>query len=254
MADLSSQSWVRFGFDPLIDVWAAHADLEAQKAAGAPAPGMLRCDGTWFVGVNALPNDEDGRLPGGPPLAGAAIDAARAISAAPFDCAQASVCYADYPRKGAEESEAAFRYRLTRDAAHVDGLLRVEPGRRRKLRETHAYILGVPLNDPPAGGAPLVVWEGSHEIMRAAFRTAFVDTPPEVWPNVDLTDIYHAARRDCFERTKRVEIAARRGEAYLVHRLALHGVASWAGGDGRRSIAYFRPDPGGDPRRWLDAP
>ena len=73
---------------------------------------------------------------------------------------------------------------------------------------------------------------------------------------IDLTDAYQAARRDCFDRLERVEIAARPGEAYLVHRLALHGVAPWlAGGEGRRAVAYFRPDPGGhDDDWWLAAP
>ncbi|MEM8752922.1 MAG: hypothetical protein AAGF90_08105, partial [Pseudomonadota bacterium] len=115
--------------------------------------------------------------------------------------------------------------------------------------------LGLPLNEAPAGAAPLVVWEGSHEVMRAALREAFGDAPPEAWPEIDVTDAYQAARRRCFETLRRVEVPARPGEAYLIHRLALHGVAPWAAeaGPGRRAVAYFRPDPFPDapPGWWL---
>ena len=75
------------------------------------------------------------------------------------------------PRKG--ESESAFRYRLNRDAAHVDGLLPVGAHRQRMLKEPHAYVLGLPLNESAAGASPLVVWEGSHVIMAEVFLTAF---------------------------------------------------------------------------------
>lgn len=254
MDEFFSRGWVKFPFDPAVAAWAAHADEAALEAEAAPDPQWLRCGGTWFVGVNALANDGDGRLPGGPPLAGAAFIAARALSPAPLDRAQASVCYAGYPRQGAEESAAAFRYRIDQDAAHVDGLHRIMPGRRRMLKETHAYILGLPLNDAPPGAAPFTVWEGSHEAMRAAFRAALAGVPPSRWGEVDLTETYQNARRRCFETMRRVEIAARPGEAYLIHRLALHGVARWsAAGPGRRAIAYFRPDPG-VAQDWLDAP
>ena len=52
-----------------------------------------------------------------------------------------------------------------------------------------------------------------------------------------------------FESCERVVVHAEPGEAYIVHRLALHGVAPWvdgaeAGPDGRM-IVYFRPEIGG---------
>ena len=52
-------------------------------------------------------------------------------------------------------------------------------------------------------------------------------------------------RRRIFAECPRVAVIARPGEAYAIHRLALHGVAPWqeeapAGPDGRM-IAYFRP-------------
>ena len=60
-----------------------------------------------------------------------------------------------------------------------------------------------------------------------------------------------------FDTCKRVEVTARPGEAYLVHRLALHGTAPWrdsaeSGTDGRM-IVYFRPETGGL-GDWLSAP
>lgn len=191
--DLFARGWAAFPPDEALAAWAAHADGAARAAEANPPEGMLRAGGTWFVGVNALPNDDEGRLPGGPPLAGAAVEGAKALIGAPFafDRAQASVCYPGYPRHGAEESEAAFRFRRDRDAAHVDGLHRVMPGRRRRLREVHGFILGIPLNDAPAGAAPFTIREGSHEAMRAAFAAAYSETPPEEWADVDVTDAYH---------------------------------------------------------------
>lgn len=248
---------MRLPFDPALAAWAAHADGAAKAAEAAAPADMIRCDGTWYVGVNALPNDGAGRLPGGPPLPDALGDVARAVGGRAFqmDRAQASVCHTGYPRKGAEE-EAAYGYRLRRDAAHVDGLLPIGPDRRRKLMERHALILGLPLNEAPEGAAPFVIWEGSHEVMREAFRAAFADAPPSTWAERDVTEVYHAARRRCFETLARVEIAAKPGEAYIAHRLSLHGVAPWGeAAPGRRAVAYFRPDPGGhDDDWWLSAP
>lgn len=257
MADYPATGWARFGFDPALAEWAANADTAARRAESDPENSdWLRCGGTWFVGVNALPNEPTGRLPGGPPLTGAAIDAARAISDGPLDHAQASVCYAGYPKQGAEESESAFRFRRDRDAAHVDGLHRIMPGRRRKLLERHAYILGIPLNDAPEEAAPFVIWEGSHEIMRAAFQRRFDGVAPKDWAEEDVTEAYQTARKEAFATCARTIVHANPGEAYLVHRLALHGVAPWAKGKGRRAIAYFRPEfpSGAASADWLTQP
>ena len=257
MADLGAAGWVAFPPDPALADWAAFADRATIAAEKAPAnAGWIRCGGTWFVGVNALPNDATGRLPGGPPLTGAAIEAARAISGAPLDRAQASVCYPGYPQPGAEESESAFRYRRDRDAAHVDGLHRIMPGRRRKLLERHAYILGIPLNAAPPDAAPFVIWEGSHEIMRDAFQRRFDGVDPAAWAEEDVTETYQEARKRVFDACTRVAIHTRPGEAYLVHRFAVHGVAPWRQGDGRRAIAYFRPEytSGASSDDWLSRP
>ena len=110
--------------------------------------------------------------------------------------------------------------------------------------------MGLPLTDSPIEASPLVVWRGSHHILRRALRRACQGHPPERWSDLDLTDAYSSARSEVFENCERVEVHAAPGQGYLLHRLALHGVAPWAGSekatsDGRM-IAYFRPIlPGG---------
>jgi hypothetical protein len=221
----------------------------------------LRCGGTWFAGVNVFPNGPDGRVGQGPPLAGAALDFVHqtlGLEGFAWDPAQVSVCYPDYPQPWDGETDAAFRYRQNRDAAHVDGLRRVGPERRRFLDERHGFILGLPLTEAVPGAAPFVIWEGSHEVMRRAFTQALAGVPVADWGEVDLTEVYHAARRECFETLPRVEVSAPVGGAYIAHRLALHGVGSWRAPQDAppRSIAYFRPDPfpTAAPDWWLSRP
>ncbi|MEM6896358.1 MAG: hypothetical protein AAF576_03205 [Pseudomonadota bacterium] len=225
---------------------------EAQQRA------WLRHGGTWFAGVNALPNDAQGAVSGGPALTGVAVEAAGALQGdvPDWDKGQISVVYPGYPQKDASESDAAHRFRRNRDAAHVDGLLPVGPARRRKMQEPHCFVLGIPLTACSAGASPMVVWEGSHEIMRDAFRVALAEVPLEAWGYFDLTDIYQAGRRRCFEECRRMPVIAQPGQAYVIHRLALHGVAPWEDGsrapEEGRMIVYFRPPfPG---LNWLDAP
>ena len=92
-----------------------------------------------------------GRVAGGPPLAGAAMAFIRDGTglALPLHRAQVSVCYPGYPQPSAEESEAAYDFRRNRDAAHVDGLHGEGPEKRRYLKEPHAYILGITLTGSP---------------------------------------------------------------------------------------------------------
>ena len=121
-----------------------------------------------------------------------------------------------------------------------------------------AYILGLPLTDCGAGASPLCVWEGSHIIMRRAFEAALSDVPQDAWDRVDLTEIYQAARRDVFETCPRRLVPAKPGESYIVHRLALHGVAPWEDGaeapDEGRMVVYFRPEWTETRDQWLTAP
>lgn len=250
-----------FGPDPEVMNWLASAGPAALATARDPAlqKAWLRHGGTWFAGVNVLDNDSAGRVAGGTALGGAALDAAQAVTGVlPLDPGQVSVTYPGYPRQDECESDANHRYRTSRDAAHLDGLLPVGPDRRRMIREPHGWILGLPVTTCGAGAAPLVVWEGSHKIMRARLGAVLERHAESDWPEVDLTDAYHAARREVFETCKRIELPARRGEATLLHRLVLHGVAPWddsaeAHSDGR-AIVYFRPHLPGGIGDWLRLP
>lgn len=260
VAALLERGWATFPAEKAVRDWAAAARPVAVARATDPGEQAkwLTCEGTWFVGVDALPNDAAGDLGAGP-LCGAAYDAARALYGdLPLHPGQVSVTWPGYPRPREGEGEGAFRYRLKRDAAHVDGLLAVGSGRRRMLKERHAYILGLPLTRCGAGASPFTVWEGSHHVMRAAFAQALDGIPEAGWAETDLTDIYQQTRREVFESCRRVTLPAKPGEAYLVHRLALHGVAPWDEGaeappEGRM-IVYFRPELPPGSRDWLEMP
>ena len=259
--DFFDLGWQCFDVDPIVTEWVTKARPVAEQVLADPdiRAQWLRCGGTWFAGVNAFPNCSDGSVPdhGVPPLAGEVIDFVRdrlKMTGFDWDPAQVSVCFPGYPQPGDGEDETAFNFRKNRDAAHVDGLLR-DPQRRRSLGEVHGFILGLPLTDTDAEAAPLVVYERSHQIMRAAFVDRFAGLSPKDWSAEDVTDAYVAARRKCFVECRRVAVHAKPGQAYLVHRLALHGVAPWTSPQqtGMRMIAYFRPDPfpGATPDWWL---
>lgn len=258
--------WVTFPHDTALLAWVDAARPVAEQVESDPEirAQWLRCGGTWFAGVNAFPNDGSGAVAEHdvPALQGDAItfvEEAMGFSGFAWDPAQISVCYRGYPQPWEGESEAAFRFRRDRDAAHVDGFRRADPGRRRSPSETHAFILGIPLNATSDGAAPLVVWEGSHEIVRAAFLERLSHIPAGTWRNEDVTETYNAARKRVFEACTRRTVTVQPGECYLVHRLALHGVAPWTAEDTalkKRVIAYFRPDPfpGASPEWWLERP
>ncbi|MDO9638793.1 MAG: hypothetical protein Q7J44_09640 [Pseudotabrizicola sp.] len=226
--------WQQIGPHPALKDWARAALPLAQRVI-AQSREPWRCGGTWFVGVDALPNGPDGAV------AGAAFPW-KALPLAPVALhpGQLSVIRPGYPQPSPDESAAAFAFRQTRDAAHLDGLLPIGPDRRRMIREPHRWILGLPLTDIRA--SPLVVWEGSHKVMAAALHAALNPHPPERWADIDVTRAYQAARAQVFDTCRRVELPAGIGEATLLHRLTVHGVAPWHGaGQGDRIIAYFRP-------------
>ena len=239
--------WRRFKAHDEIKRWANAARKFASGAAQTPAlkEKWLQCEGTWYVGVDVLPSDEDGRFEG-IELAGPASELIQSVATKPLHPAQVSILYPGYPKPRQGETKAGFAYRLTRDAAHVDGLLPVGAERRRMLREPHAYVLGLPLNACDIKASPMVVWEGSHLIMHNAFQAALSPYPASQWSDIDLSDVYHAARRDAFANCRRVAVHAEPGEAYAIHRLALHGIAPWQAGarapSEGRMIAYFRPE------------
>lgn len=231
--------WRRIEGDPSLATW-VRAALPLAIEALHNSEDPRRCGGTWDVGLDLLPNDPDGSV-GGVAFPWAALG----LSPQPLHRAQLSAVYPGYPQPSPEDSEAAYRFRLTRDAAHLDGLLAVGPERRRMVKEPHGWILGIPLNACSADAAPLVAWQGSHGILQAALRAAFGAAPPETWGDIDVTAAYTAARKRIFETCARIVLPARPGEATLMHRMTLHGVAPWgpaalAPSEGR-IIAYFRP-------------
>ncbi|MCG7521361.1 hypothetical protein [Ruegeria sp. Ofav3-42] len=260
MTEFWEKGWVRFPHDPAIAEWIAHALPRARASVTDPAYAeWLDCEGTWFIGVDALDNDAEGRVARSAPLSGQAMDfIAEHYGRLPLHKGQVSVVYPGYPRPRRGEGEAASKYRRNRDAAHVDGLRPIGPDRRRRVDEPHAWILGIPLTEASKDAAPMVLWEGSHKILGAAFARAMEGQPQDTLHQIDITDIYQATRREVFETCTRIELPAKPGEAYLLHRHCLHGVAPWAEGatagtDGRM-IAYFRPECAGGVAEWVESP
>lgn len=254
MKEYLEKGWIEFAHDTALADWVAAVQAPAWEAVQAPENAHWhQCEGTWFVGVDALPNDGLGAVAGSGPLTGHAHDFARDLfGTLALHPAQLSVIYDGYPRPRAGESEAAGRYRLKRDAAHLDGLKLEGPERQRRMGEYHAWILGIPLNESAA--SPMVVWEGSHLRLQAMLREAFDGLAESRWHEVDLTARYQAVRAEIFEECQRVEVRAKPGEAYLMHRFALHGVAPWGVVDAApRMIAYFRPEVVSR-RDWLNGP
>ena len=256
-----NRGWCKFDVDPRLMRWVETSLYAARAAREDPQHAKwLRYQETWFAGVNVLANRVDGRVDTGAALEGLAIDfIAQQLGLEGFDWdrAQVSICYPGYPQPMPGESVARARYRRDRDAAHVDGLLREGARQRRHLREHHGFILGIPMLEFDPDASPFVVWEGSQEIMRRAFAEAFADIPPPQWGEQDISEVYHGAREQAFASCERVEIHARPGQAFLAHRLILHGMAPWAeaaqaGPDGRM-ICYFRPNTFG-PFNWLNEP
>lgn len=253
--DFHRQGWVRLPFDEAVMGWAEAARGPALEAIDDPEfHQWLVCENTWFVGVDALHNDPKGRVGQGSELPWTALEPL--VGAKPdLHPGQVSAVFPGYPRPRKGESEAGFRYRLNRDAAHVDGIHAVGPDRRRKILECHTFILGLPLTEARPDASPLVVWEGSHEIIRDRLRQALSCYAEKDWGEVDLTEPYQAARREIFETCPRTELPAMVGEMTLVHRLCLHGVAPWRGEEsGPRVIAYFRPDLASGISGWLSLP
>ncbi len=254
---LADRGWALIGDDPALRDWITATLDAARRTLHDPANRQWwRHGDTWFAGVNVLDNDTHGAVAGGLPLQAFALECARRLPGGdvPLDRAQVSVCLPGYPQPSAEESDANHRFRKNRDAAHIDGLRRHGPERRRFPGEQHAWILGIPMSTCDPGAAPFTVWEGSHHLALAAFRDLLGDVAMERWSETDVTDEYHALRRRVFSECPRREIHAVPGQAYLVHRLALHGMAPWdpaatAGPDGRM-ICYFRPALC-DPADWI---
>lgn len=260
MSMFDTRGYAIFAPEPATLAWVAHARTEARAALQDPdLAHWYECEDTWFVGLDALANDAQGRLAGSAPLSGAAVDFITAQYGGWPDLhrAQLSGVFPGYPRPRTGETEAGFRYRLNRCAAHVDGVLGVGQPKRRFVKEPHAFILGIVLTNADEAAAPLVVWDGSHRIMQAAFHKAFEAADQGCPADLDVTEIYQSARREVFETCQRVALHGPVGTAFVVHRMALHGVAPWApeakADPEGRLIAYFRPPMPGGARAWAAA-
>lgn len=258
LSDFAQTGWCAFAAEPNVRAWVDAVAPLARGIAKDPTHtnAWLRHQQTWFVGVNILPNDGQGAIANGPALTGAAMDWVRqTYGPMALEPAQMSVISPGYPLQDPDESDANHKFRRDRDAAHVDGLLPIGPMKRRHLMEQHAYVLGIPLTQADTMASPMVIWEGSHIIMREAFVRAFKDRPPKQWSDVDVTDLYKTTRKQCFEVCERKVVHVPVGGAYVLHRHALHGVAPWgsdaqADPDGR-IIAYFRPELPKGNNAWL---
>lgn len=250
-----------YDHDTQIAAWACAVHPLAQKALldQHQLDTWLVCQGTWFVGVDALETGPSGEAEG-TALDGAVIRDLRMTYQVerPLHKAQLSVVYPGYPKSRDGESDAAFAYRKKRDAAHVDGLHALGTDRKRHLVECHAYLLGLPINDASKGASPLVVWRGSHKIVRDWLSGHLSHLECSVWKDVDLTESYQAIRRKIFATCERVEVPVAFGQAVAMHRHALHGVAPWRDEDGgktkSRMIAYFRPQVSQPLAQWLELP
>lgn len=246
--------YVRFGWHPETFRWSQVARREAQHVAADPdmIARWLQCESTWFVGVDALPTDTSGAI-AGTPLAGPAKD--RIGSRTDLHPAQLSIMYPGYPKPRTGESETAFRYRLRRDAAHMDGVIADGMPKRRYLRERHDWILGLPLTETSPGASTLVVWAGSHLVLQQSMIEALGHLPEARWPDVDITDVYVAARKRVFETCPRIPLFTRPGEAVLLNPFLLHGVAPWQPGsvasEEGRMIAYLRPESRESAASWI---
>ncbi|MBB94500.1 MAG: hypothetical protein CML68_07855 [Rhodobacteraceae bacterium] len=228
--------------------WARTALARARIVAADPQVRAqnLRHGGTWFVGVDALNSGAWGVVDGCP-LEGAFL---RDLAPVKTWCrAQLSIVYPGYPGRDPGDDDAAYRYRLLRAAAHVDGLLAVGPERRRFPLERHAFILGLPLTE--VRQSPTLCWPGSHWIIGEALRAAIGSGTAA---DTDVTEAYTTARGKVMATIRPVPLIAPPGGAFLLHRFLLHGTAPWEDDtvdapDGRM-VAFFRPEVAND-AQWL---
>lgn len=246
---LGAEGCLRFEATPQTRAWAEVVKRRALEIAADPENRdvNLRHGGTWYVGVDALDNEETGTV--SDTLLRGPWEASLPVHG-PLHRAQLSIIYPGYPKRDPDQSEANHQYRINRCAAHVDGLLPIGPERRRFPQEFHAYVLGIQINSCDA--APTVWWKGSQEIIGVALREAIGERDPR---EVDVTEAYHGARKRVFETCEPERLAGPPGSAFLLHRFALHGTAPWNGAvqSEGRIVAFFRPEYS-DPHAWLTAP
>ncbi len=252
--------WYQFSADDQILGWLESIQTVVGQAIAAPQnQHWWRYQGTWFVGVNVLPNDGRGRVNAGPTLTGAAANfLAKYLKAdlGAFDKAQLSIVRAGYPQADKHETKAALAYRRDRDAAHIDGLLKDAVAAGRYAREYHHYLWAIALHDGSLCTSPLVVWRGSHRLIQDSFRRFFADKDIESISQYDVSECYAATRKQVFEQCERVALPLQRGQSVVAHRFLLHGTAPWSRSQrgikqtDARGLCFFRPELK-DLHRWL---
>jgi len=99
--------WRRFKANDEIKKWANVARKFASGAAQNPdlKEKWLQCEGTWYVGVDVLPSDENGRFDGFA-LAGPVSDLIQSVATKPLHPAQVSIIYPGYPKPRQGETKA----------------------------------------------------------------------------------------------------------------------------------------------------
>ena len=121
------------------------------------------------------------------------------------------------------ETANVFKYRKNRFNTHVDGVVPDCEAKRRYTREYHTFIRRIPLVDYSEFWAPVVFWEGSHNIMHYYLSKQLILLKDGLSKNEDISGIYNEARREIFTKCKPKSVRALVGGSYLIHRLALHG-------------------------------
>jgi len=247
---LALQGWGQLPVSTELEAWQNYTLPFALQRMQAPdLQQWWRYQNTWFVGVNALPNDTNGALDTGPSLPTDLLKQLTdyvACTELALDQAQISACMPGYPKACADEPAASFAFRTQYYAAHLDGLRPLGPERRRHLTEQHSLILGIPLSNHLPEAGPVMVWPGSHKLIQAWLQAEFANVPEPQWLEKDLTHGYQSVRRHILETIQPEPIYTPPGGAYIIHRHAIHGQGLWPEnianvGNNGRIIAYFRP-------------
>lgn len=235
-----------FDQEQQISDWIASAIKHAQEALVSPDNRhWYRYQNTWFVGVNVLNNRPDGSIGCGPELGGRAISfIEQSLTNRPIhlDRGQISVCFDGYPKKDISEPKTNHAYRLRRDAAHIDGVMKHDGDR--YLVEHHDYILGIAMNMVEAQASPFVVWQGSHRLMQTALCDYLSNYPKDKWRTTPISEVYSQTRKRILNECRRVELALKPGQALVAHRHLLHGTAPWKAVNETepRMLCFFRPE------------
>ena len=135
---------------------------------------------TWFVGVNALPNNPHGQVAKGKAMMSwlqGLLETYCLHAPLNLDKGQISTCHMGYPQQDQDEPNQNYYFRKHFYAAHMDGLIPEGKQRRRYLKEYHSFILGVPLTEHDAQAAPLMVWPNSHQRLQTWLLNEFANIP-----------------------------------------------------------------------------